>query len=73
MRRDTLLSATLGLAFVLGTASAALAIPNILHFQSYLAEDDGTPVDDEVNIVFRILDQETGGTPLWGTRSSASR
>ncbi|MDH7515925.1 MAG: hypothetical protein QHI48_08640, partial [Bacteroidota bacterium] len=45
---------------------AAAQVPRTISYQGVLADATGTPVPDgNYNIVFRLFDTATGGTPLW--------
>ena len=44
---------------------AQAAVPGLIHHQGYLADADGTPVTDDVEIVFSLYDQETEGSVVW--------
>ena len=41
-------------------------VPKMLNYQGYLTDTEGIPIDDNLNMKFRIYDVETGGTELWG-------
>ena len=38
---------------------------NIINYQGYLADSDGNPVNGNIDMIFRIYNTATGGTPLW--------
>ena len=51
-----------------GLANPNSAIQNsqsTIPYQGRLADADGNPVTDTVNMVFRLYSQASGGTPLW--------
>ncbi len=41
------------------------AVPQMINYQGYLAETDGTPLDTVVSIAFTLYDAGVDGTPLW--------
>jgi hypothetical protein len=40
-------------------------VPQMLNYQGRLTDQDGTPVDTTVSILFTIYDDSTGGTVVW--------
>jgi hypothetical protein len=54
-------------ALVLGLAvpRIAHAAPELINYQSKLMDSAGNPVNGTVSIVFRIYNQQSGGTTLW--------
>ena len=54
------------LAFLLAAApSGALAVPAQLTTQGRVLDSTGAPLEDTVDVTFRLLDGESGGTTLW--------
>ena len=54
------------LFFVLGTITFCLAeIPQLIHYQGWLNDSDGQPLNETVSILFKIYDSEAGDTELW--------
>lgn len=53
------------LAALMGLASSAQAVPALVNYQGFLRDDQGVPVEGNVNITLSIFDLETGGAPLW--------
>jgi hypothetical protein len=54
------------LVFFIFTVSSALSsIPQIINYQGYLTDPQGTPVDDTVTITFSIYPDATDIAPLW--------
>ena len=61
--------------FFLGIAGIALgvvivsavcyAIPQTINYQGYLTDSGGDPLNGTVDMVFRLYDVDTGGSPLW--------
>jgi hypothetical protein len=51
----------LGLMSQLGWAE----IPNMINYQGYLTDSDGSPIDGTVNLTFSLYDTDSGGSPLW--------
>ncbi|MEA3358674.1 MAG: hypothetical protein U9R17_04615 [Thermodesulfobacteriota bacterium] len=51
--------------FLVIISSAHAAIPEKINYQGYLADPQGTPIDDTVSIVFSIYSQTSGGMALW--------
>jgi len=45
--------------------SGARAVPKMLGYQGYLTDTLGSPIDDSLDMTFRILDAVTGGIELW--------
>jgi len=65
MLRNTL-SLLLGVALLLAWALPAHAdAPQTMHFQGYLKDAAGDPVDGSVDMVFALYDVASGGTALW--------
>jgi len=63
--RNTL-SLLLAVALLLAWALPAHAdAPQTMHFQGYLKDAAGDPVDGSVDMVFAIYDAESGGAALW--------
>lgn len=52
-------------ALPLGTPTAATTSIGTIAYQGRLADSDGTPLTDTVNMAFRLYDAASGGTPLW--------
>ncbi len=46
-------------------ATAAWATPAPIGTQGRLLDGDGVPVDDTLDVTFRVIDAETGGSTLW--------
>lgn len=40
-------------------------VPQFIHYQGNLASTNGNPVNSNLQMIFRIYDQETGGSALW--------
>ncbi|MEC7948719.1 MAG: hypothetical protein VX265_14225, partial [Myxococcota bacterium] len=54
------------LAFLLAAApSVALAVPAQLTTQGRVLDSTGAPLEDTVDVTFRLMDGESGGTTLW--------
>jgi hypothetical protein len=51
----------LGLMSQLGWAE----IPNMINYQGYLTDSDGSPIDGTVNLTFSLYGTDSGGSPLW--------
>jgi len=53
--------------FVLATFAgpARAEAPQTMHFQGYLKDASGDPVDGAVDMAFTLYDAESGGTALW--------
>ncbi|NBB73990.1 MAG: hypothetical protein GVY35_09940 [Bacteroidetes bacterium] len=59
--------ATLLLSLMMGAAPAwAQQVPEVITYQGTLADADGNPVTDPVDLAFRFFDAESDGTPLPG-------
>ena len=52
--------------------SAQAAIPHLISFQGKLNDSDGTPLNGEFEITFRIYNVAEGSTPLWSEMSDVS-
>ena len=46
-------------------ATTAHAVPAQFTHQGRLLDSDGTPLEGEATLTFRVTDSETGGTALW--------
>ncbi len=46
-------------------ATPLAAATSTIAYQGRLADADGNPLTDTVNMIFRLYDVPTGGTPLW--------
>ncbi|HUF10848.1 MAG TPA: hypothetical protein VMO47_16130 [Rhodothermales bacterium] len=58
----------LGLLTVLWTITAPTAaaqFPEIIAYQGYLSDAEGTPLDGDMEFDFRLFDAETDGSMLW--------
>lgn len=54
------------------SAVDALAdVPSYINFQGTLADSNGNPITDTLQMDFTIYDIDVGGTPLWGESHSA--
>jgi hypothetical protein len=40
-------------------------VPTMLNYQGYLADSDGDPINDTLEITFSIYEDAEGGTPIW--------
>jgi len=47
-------------------------IPHLINYQGKLADSSGTPVTGTKDIIFRIYDAASGGTPLWEETQSVT-
>jgi hypothetical protein len=63
-------AAMLVLALLL--APPAWAVPGAFSTQGRLLDADGTAVDGALDMTFRLVDGETGGSTLWSERQSVS-
>jgi cysteine-rich repeat protein len=71
----------LSIMLVLFGSTAWAGVPEVLHYQGYLADSDGAAIHcpsandcamaDGLSLVFRLYDQETDGDPLWETSYDA--
>jgi hypothetical protein len=59
-------------ALLLALSPLAHAVPSQLTTQGRLLDTDGEPVDDSLEITFRLLDSETGGSTLWEEEQTVS-
>ena len=64
--------AALTLSLAASTVSAAT--PNLMHYQGYLTNANGTPIhcpsadvcpDEQYDVTFRLYEDPSGGIPLW--------
>ncbi len=46
-------------------AEAPTPVPWVIAYQGTLTDADGNPINDNLDMVFRIYNVDTGGTPLW--------
>ena len=61
------------LAFLLTAApSVALAVPAQLTTQGRVLDSAGAPVEDTLDVTFRLMDGESGGTTLWEETQSVA-
>jgi hypothetical protein len=60
-----LLSVVIGMFGVLATPRIAQTVPELINYQGELMDSAGNPLNGTVSIMFRIYNQETGGTTLW--------
>lgn len=51
--------------FLLILSGSAFAVPGLISYQGKLTDISGTPLEGAQNIVFRIYNAASGGTPLW--------
>jgi hypothetical protein len=62
-------SALLRAAVLVGVFFAAVCsasgVPGILHFQGFLQDDLGNPLNGTYSVTFAVYDVESGGSPLW--------
>jgi hypothetical protein len=70
MKKKMTLLAILAMCFVLTTT--AYAIPKLISYQGVLNDSSGNPVDDTVEMTFRIYDASTGGNLLWNETQNVS-
>ena len=69
--RRTLLVALVAPLALAAAATSTAQIPALLNYQVMLTDDAGQPlVDQEVDLVFRIYDAESGGAALWSEAQS---
>ena len=47
-------------------AAATNTQVNLIHYQGYLTNSDGTPVNGNRNLSFKLYDAPTGGNLIWG-------
>jgi hypothetical protein len=47
------------------TGPLARLIPNIMNYQGYLTDTLGVPIDDTLDMTFKIFDAVSGGNELW--------
>ncbi len=45
--------------------SGARAVPKMLGYQGFLTDGTGVPIDDSLDMTFRIMDAETNGSEWW--------
>jgi len=45
--------------------SAARAVPKLLNYQGYLTDTLGSPIEDSLDMTFKIYDAATLGNVLW--------
>ncbi|MBD89798.1 MAG: hypothetical protein CL940_05645 [Deltaproteobacteria bacterium] len=66
----TIAAITLSLA----ASTASAATPNLMHYQGYLTNSNGTPIhcpsadvcpDEQYDVTFRLYEDLSGGIPLW--------
>ena len=50
------------------TAVSAQEVPEFIHYQGNLASANGNPVNDNLQMFFRIFDVESDGEFLWEER-----
>ncbi len=54
------------LLMIVVAGSASAAVPHVFNYQGYVSDLDGTPLDGNFNLVFRIYDVSSGADPaLW--------
>ena len=60
---------TLALFFLIVSAASAQygSVPNLISYQGYLEDTDGTPLDGDYQITFAIYDELSGGVELWSS------
>lgn len=52
-----------------GEVLPATSPPSVLSFQGRLTDENDVPVSTATNIVFKIFNVETGGSPLWTSKT----
>ena len=50
---------------LLSAMQARGAVPEMVNYQGFLRNDDGTPVDGTVDMRFSVFTQQTGGSLIW--------
>ncbi len=55
----------LALVFTLSTQFSLAAVPDGIHYQAYLTDDAGSPIDSDISITFAAYTVDVGGVPLW--------
>lgn len=53
------------IGLVVGTRLASAEVPQLLHYQGQLADQNDVALQGEHTVTFRIYDTATGGTELW--------
>ena len=53
------------LIFLIGSILVTAQVPQLINYQGFLKNNEGQPLNSQVNLVFRIFNAETGGTNLW--------
>ncbi|TET44141.1 hypothetical protein E3J62_11205 [candidate division TA06 bacterium] len=52
-------------------SSGILVIPSHINYQGYITDDVGDPINDTLNMTFRIYSISTGGSELWNENHPA--
>ena len=56
---------------IAGTISSQADVPRMIHYQGYLTDAGGSPVDGTMDLTFAIHSDSSGGTQLWTESKTA--
>ena len=65
MRSKRITSLLAGIVLCFSLSADGADVPGMVHHQGYLTDADGVPITGDVEVLFSIFDQETGGAELW--------